>query len=314
MIRVLGIALAALSLAAPAAGAEVALDCQPEVERAAREPVLFLHGTGNGGRDEWADVVDFQSVVAAAGHPSCLLELPGHALVDVQTSAEDVVVAIRRTHRLAGRRIAVYGHSQGGLLAQWALTYWPALRSKVADVVSVAGPHHGTTWGSTKPLVDQFCGPLFAPGCPAAFRQQTAGSALLAALARRPDETPGTRTGWTTVRSATDELVQPPASTVLDGAVNLEVQSVCPGRQVGHSAVQYDSVAYAALIDALRHRGPASSGRLPADVCAHRFAPGLDDSTVTAREYSSRAIAVQRALTHSPQTGEEPPVRAYAAG
>jgi triacylglycerol lipase len=50
-----------------------------------------------------------------------------------------VVNGIRVMRRRAGRRIGVYGISQGALMPRWALTYWPRLRRQVADVVAVAG-------------------------------------------------------------------------------------------------------------------------------------------------------------------------------
>jgi hypothetical protein len=76
--------------------------------------------------------------------------------------------------------------------------------------------------GATKCLVE---------GCPPAIWQQAAGSRFLRALNDGRDEAPG-RVAYTTVRSATDEVVQPqtgPAPTsALRGASNVLIQGVCP--------------------------------------------------------------------------------------
>lgn len=135
--------------------------------------------------------------------------------------------------RRAGSFVAVFGLSQGGLLPRIALTYWPSLRTKVSDVIAAAGPQHGTT-------DTQFtrCA-LQRLDCPPAVFQQAAGSNFLQALnTGERDETPGP-TSWTTVRSTTDEVVQPQTgphlTSALTGATNVLIQSVCPGREVTHT-------------------------------------------------------------------------------
>lgn len=299
------------ALHVPAAKLRAALHCSPHLRHAKREPVLLVHGTGGEGREAWVDPVNFQASLSRAGFPSCYVTLPDYALGDLQTSAEYVVASIRTMRARAGRTIAVYGHSQGGLLERWALTYWPSLRRKVADAISVAGPQHGTTWGDTAPVIHAFC----QIGCPPAFLQQTAGSKLLAAINARRDETPG-KTQWTTLRSTTDELVQPAngphPSAALKGAVNIAIQHVCPGREVRHSSTQRDSVSFAALIDALRHRGPVKLRRLPKNVCAHRFAPGINDATADQAEKSRTTDTATRAAAYGHNTRTEPAVRPYA--
>jgi hypothetical protein len=86
----------------------------------------------------------------------------------------------------------------------------------------------------------------------------------------QPDETPGP-TAWTTVRSITDERVKPqtgrhPASA-LEGASNIVIKRVCPGRTTSHLGAALDSVTFAALVDAIERRGPAKAERFPDDVC-----------------------------------------------
>jgi hypothetical protein len=98
-------------------------------------------------------------------------------------------------------------------------------------VLAAAGTQHGTT------LFDPAVGA--AAGCAPALWQQAAGSKLLAALNAQPGETPGP-TSWTTVRSTTDEVVQPQTgphpTSALKGATNIAIQSVCPAAWSATSA------------------------------------------------------------------------------
>jgi triacylglycerol lipase len=260
----------------PRATLRASLFCQESVTRATRTPVLLITGTGVDGSEAWPD--GLQKGLVGAGVPSCYVNFPRHTTDDVQLAAQYVVAAIRAVARRAERDIAVFGVSQGALLPRFALTYWPSLRRQVTDVVAVAGTQRGTTTFSSMTAA---CG----TSCrfPAAAWQQAAGSQLVRALNRYPDETPGP-TAWTTVRSTTDEVVQPtggpaPASA-LTGATNLVIQRVCPGRVTNHITTGVDSVSYAVLIDAITHRGPAQTRRLPAGVCRRPFAPQLDPARI----------------------------------
>ena len=299
-------------LRAPAQQLQAALHCQPDL-RAGRKPVLLVHGTGLSGREQWRDPVDYVRVLNAAGHRTCYVNLPEKSLGDVQTNAEYVVAAVRAMSARARGRVALYGYSQGGLLVRWALTYWPDLRPHVSDAVSVATPDHGTNWASIKASVDFICRPYF--GCPPAFWQMTIGSHLLRALNDGRDETPGTLR-WTTIRSSTDDIVQPETgshpTSALAGARNVLIQRVCPGRDRDHFDISYDSVALAVLLDALRHRSPVDRRRFPENVCAHPYAPGLDEQAVREYDKEQRDVLARRTASYSPQAKREPPVRPYA--
>jgi triacylglycerol lipase len=246
-----------------------ALECHGKVGRAAPPPIVFAPGTGS---DASRVYTIGKGAFDALGRGVCIVAFPGGATGDLQVSVQYLVHAIRKTFREAGRPVAVAGVSQGGLLARLALTYWPSLRRQVADVISAAAPHHGA---AGVPL-DR----CRAEGCLPAVWQQASGSRLIAALDARGEETPGPA-AWTTVRSATDEVVLPqvgrhPTSS-LRGAANILIQDVCPGRVTTHLGTVVDSVTIAALADAIDHRGPARISRLPGGVCAHPYGTGLDE-------------------------------------
>jgi hypothetical protein len=247
-----------------------------------------------------------QGAFDAYPHPVCYVDYPDFTTADIQNSVQYLVFGLRKMARIAGRPVAIYGISQGALLPRVALTYWPGLRRKVTDVIGVAGTHRGTTADLG----------LACPSdglCPPAFLQQAAGSNFLKALNRQPDESPG-RTSWTTVRTLDDELVQPQTgehpTSALKGAVNLVIQQVCPGRHTSHIGAVFDSVSFAALVDAVAHRGPARASRLPGDVCSHKYATGLDEGDTDAVLAASLGVLLGR-VPLVPKVAQEPRVRGW---
>jgi triacylglycerol lipase len=288
----------------PTTELEAAFHCHGDVENAGVEPLLFVTGTGATGEQGY---LIGRGAFEAFGHPVCDVDFPDYTTADIQTSVQYLVYAIRRESRMASRPIAIIGISQGGLLPRFALTYWPSLRTNVTDVLAAAGTQHGSN-------VVGPAGPCSATSpCPPAVWQQAAGSHLLEALNGQPIEAPGP-TAWTTVRSATDETVQPqtgrhPTSS-LKGATNILIQAVCPGRVTTHIGTAVDSVTFAAFADALSHKGAAKISRLPSDVCAHPYAPGLDETTTAVfLGGSGGLIGSQEASV--PRVPAEPKVRAY---
>jgi len=275
--------------------------CPQPIVKGGAQPIMVVTGTGYTG----AQAYEIGKVVLSGfGRPVCYVDFPYMTTGDVQIAAEYLVNGIRRMYAKGGQRIAMLGVSQGGLLMRWALTYWPSLRTKVTDAVSIAGTQHGTNL-----IKKGACSPA-APCTPATW-QQAAGSNLLTALNRQPDESPGP-TDWTTVRSATDETVQPQTgkhpTSALKGATNILIQDICPGRVVGHIPSALDSVTYEALVDAFTHKGPAKVSRFAKDVCAHPMAPG---ATPVERAAGVRAAGPD-VQVEAPKVGREPKVRAYA--
>lgn len=314
-------AIAALGLAGTASAAEptltvpkaklaAALHCQASVSNATRTPVLIIPPTGISS-DEFVPPTQ-QKALTGAGIPTCYVELPEFTTGNIQTSAQYVVSATRAMAKRAGRPIAMFGLSQGGLLIRYGLTYWPSLQPLVTDAVMVSGPQHGSTVYDTLLVPCQ-------PNCQltAAAWQQAAGSQLLTALNAHPDETPG-RVSYTTIRTTADNIATPQTgphpTSALKGATNLVIQDVCPGRATTHFESGVDSVAYAALIDAITHPGAAKTSRLPSDVCAHLFAPGLVDADVHALLDELTPKAFSRILLGGDGTkllAAEPPLKAY---
>src|SRR5581483_3443642 len=97
------------------------------------------------------------------------------------------------------------------------------------------------------------------------------------------DETPGD-IAYISVYSRTDQFVwrtdgakEPwTESAKLDGASNIAIQDVCPGRYVEHIQATYDAAVFAVIMDALTHDGGADAGRVDRSVCAQAAMPGVD--------------------------------------
>ncbi len=271
----------------------------PVTKKGGAMPVLLVTGTGFTGQEAF---LLGSGALHTLAKPVCYVDFPYRTTGDIQTSVQYLVAGIRTLYEQAGRTIAIYGISQGGLLPRWALTYWPSLRKMVSDVIAVAGTQHGSNvigpCSSSKPCV------------PAEW-QQLAGSNLLKAINREPDESPGS-TSWTTIRTLTDETVQPQSgpnpTSSLKGASNILIQSVCPGRTTTHVGSAVDSVSFAAAKDAMSHPGPAVVSRLPANICSSLYAPGIN----WARISGPVAGLVPDPQTPAPTVTSEPKVQSYA--
>lgn len=320
LLRLLPVAmvLGALVIAAPASAAkppkltvpqaklDAAYNCPIPVKNAKRVPVMFVTGTGASGDEGYAIG---QDAFEAYGHPVCYVNFPDFTTADIQVSVQYLVNGIRREFRESGRPIAIVGISQGGLLPRIALTYWTGLQPKVADVVSFAGSHHGTN------VAAKAGDPCTAANpCTPASWQQSAGSNLLKAINSQPDETPGD-TSWTTVRSLTDETVQPQSgphpSSALEGATNIVIQNICPGRTTTHIGTALDSVSFAAFEDAVANKGAAKVSRLPKNVCDHPYGPGLDEAKTTGLIAAGGGLTGGRGSDPALQVTAEPKVRAF---
>lgn len=280
-----------------------ALICYGPVGDGAPQPILFAPGTGSDGSQAF---LLGGGAFAAMRRTLCAVSFPRRATADLQDSVQYLVFAIRRLASRAKRPIAVAGISQGGLLIRMALTYWPSLRARVTDAVTAAATHHGA------PGTAETRTACLTAGCPPALWQQRRGSALLRALNKGRNETPG-RTPYTTVRSATDEIVRPQTgprpTSALEGAANILIQDVCPGRTTTHLGTVVDSVTIAALADAVTHPGPARISRLPADVCEHPYGTGLDEERTSA--FLRYAPLLGSRGTDLPVVRAEPSVRAW---
>ncbi|MBA3233029.1 MAG: lipase, partial [Propionibacteriales bacterium] len=126
---------------------------------------------------------------------------------------------LRRQH-VSG--VDVVGYSAGGVIAR----LW--VRDHGGDdlarrIITLGSPHHGTFLAGYRNR---------AVECPKACKQLAPRSGLLARLGGG-DETP-TGPDWVSIWSDDDEVVTPPSSARLHGAVNISVQDICGKVVVAH--------------------------------------------------------------------------------
>jgi triacylglycerol esterase/lipase EstA (alpha/beta hydrolase family) len=214
-------------------------------------PVLLVPGYG-GGTGSLSALADR---LTGAGRDATVVALPGNGTGDLAQAAEALDgAAAAALARTGARSVDVVGYSAGGVVAR----LWVAAGGAdvARRVVTLGSPHHGTTLAALATQV--------APGqCPEACRQLAPDSDLLAEL-NAGDETPAGPT-WVSIWTARDETVTPPESARLDGALELEVQSVCAGAQVGHGGLPRDPLVQEMVVAQLAPGDPVPLG--PAD-CA----------------------------------------------
>ena len=263
----------------------------------------------------------------AMGWPVCTVELPRHALGDIQLAAEHIAYAIREAWRLSGHKVQVIGFSQGGMAPRWALRFSPDTRHKVEDLVSLSASNHGGSIG------DLFCGPWAAPdpngvfGCEPAVWQQRLESAFIAKLNAGYETVP--EVDYTAVYTIYDDVLtengtSTPTSVLKGGSsnvVNISLQDVCPANTAGHNAIgTYDPVGWAIALDALEHDGPANLARIldggapgSSPICAATLMPGVDPSSFEINQQRFEE-AIGTALFNGAHTTEEPPLACYTRG
>lgn len=247
------------------------VECTADVANASRAPVLLLSATGVDSHSNFS--WNYEQLFAARGIPYCTSDQPGDRstnLTDIQVRGYYLTYAIRHAYRLAGRKIAVMGHSQGGMVSRLPLRFWPDTRKKVDDVIGFAGTNHGTEMADSE-----------GESTPAGL-QQAANSNFIEALNSRAETF--APISYTEIFTNFDEVVTPPrkASSVSGPGriTNVAVQEICPLDPYEHLGIgTLDPVASALALDALNHDGPADPGRIEQSACTAGFMPGFDPVT-----------------------------------
>ena len=129
----------------------------------------------------------------------------------------------------------------------------------VSSIASQFGAKGFSAYSASKGALDALMKSLaveLAPGvrvnsvlpgaCPTACQQLAADSPLLAAL-NSGDETPAGPT-FVSIWTTADDVVLPPDSASLVGALDITVQSVCPGDLVRHSGLPTDANVEAMIV------------------------------------------------------------------
>ncbi|MFN2489560.1 MAG: lipase family alpha/beta hydrolase [Actinomycetota bacterium] len=226
------------------AGAVVAavLAARPARRPAAAVPVLLVPGY----LGTPAQMSDIASRLRASGRRVVSVALPGRGVGDMVVSGRALGRAVEAT---GAAQVDLVGFSAGGIVVRTYLSE-PGGSERARRVVLLGAPNHGA---EAAELAASFDGSL----CVGACAQLTPGSSLLARLNR--DETPDGAT-YVTIWTQRDTTVTPPRSAILDGAVNVRVQSVCAGAPTTHGDLIRDPLPVGLAVLAVNGELEAASG------------------------------------------------------
>lgn len=212
--------------------------CKPSA--AHPRPVVLIHGTGANSVVNWPvlgpDLVRRGYCVFALDYGQVGLPL-NHGLGPIERSARQLDAFVDRVRAATGaREVDLVGHSQGGLMPRYYLTYLDGA-DEVHHLIAIAPPNHGTTVQGLAHVV-RAAGlePALMRTFPA-IPQQLAGSAFLTGLNADGDTVPGVR--YTVIATRHDRLVTPYTSAFLRGpnVRNILVQDLCPADLATHASL-----------------------------------------------------------------------------
>jgi triacylglycerol lipase len=225
----------------------------PELPPAARAPqevpgpVLLVPGYG--GSTSGLEVL--AAALRAQGREAVVVASPGDGTGDLRATAQAVSAVVDTALAGGAASVDLVGYSAGGVVARLVVRERPG---DVRRVVTLGSPHHGTELAAI--------GAAFSPGrCPLACQQLVPGSDLLDQL-NDGDETPA-GPQWLALWTTQDDVVTPPESARLDGAVNVALQELCPGLQVTHAQLPTVAAVTRLVAQAVSSRPVAEPAACP---------------------------------------------------
>ncbi len=200
-------------------------------------PVLLVPGYG--GRASAFDAL--LARLRRAGRSVSVVALPGGAVGDLGEQARAVNGAVDAALAGGAPSVDLVGYSAGGVVVRlWARDHHGDRKAR--RIVTLGSPHHGTE-------VAAVAGALAPEECVDACAQLEPGSSLLRRL-NAGDETPD-GPQWLSLWTTVDDLVTPPETASLRGAVDVPLQSICADDRVGHGLLPADPLAVGLTLSAL---------------------------------------------------------------
>jgi triacylglycerol esterase/lipase EstA (alpha/beta hydrolase family) len=170
-----------------------------------------------------------------------VIQLPGSGTGSLLADAALLNSTVDSYLRQGAPSVDVIGYSAGGVVALiWARRDDGAARAR--RIVTLGAPFHGT----------QVAAALVPGACPAACQQLVPGSPLLDGLGVTD---PAGLPRWLSLWTSDDQVVTPPDSAQLAGAIDVQVQSVCPAVRISHSELPTNPAVVAMVLQAIG-RGP----------------------------------------------------------
>ncbi|WP_151084373.1 lipase family alpha/beta hydrolase [Nocardioides cynanchi] len=221
------------------------------VSQDAQPPVLIVpgYGGGTGGLETLA------AALRAHGRDATIVQLAGDGTGDLETQAAVLQRAVQTALGRGAPSVDIVGYSAGGVTARlWFRAYDGG--SVARRIVTLGSPQHGTDLAA-------LASDLAPDSCPVACQQLATDSDLIRSLDSGDETPPGP--AWVSIWTTDDRISTPPQTASLDGALDLTVQSVCPGRSVTHGQLPEDPAVVAMVLAELARTPPVVP---PSSVCA----------------------------------------------
>ncbi len=179
-------------------------------------------------------------ITAAGGH-AIVVQLAGDGTGDLQLQANVLNGYVNRALASGSGPVTVIGYSAGGVVAWlWDVDYDGM--AKARRIITLGSPLHGADLAAA--------GAANLPdACPAACEELVPGSSMLNRLLQTAS---ATRPPWLSLWTTDDRVVQPPDSARLPGAVNVPLQSICPGVSIGHGQLPTAPLVVGIVLRTLR--------------------------------------------------------------
>ena len=199
-------------------------------------PVLLVPGYGG----QTGSLSMLAARIRATGRQAIVVRMPGNGTGALYADASVLNDAVTRALDGGAPSVDVIGYSAGGVVALlWAREDdGPA---KARRVITLGSPYHGASIAAGAEG--------FVPGaCPTACQQLVPGSSLLAGLDAAPVPS---RPRWMSLWTTDDQTVTPPGSARLAGAINVPIQSICPGERISHDQLPTNPVVTEIVLQAI---------------------------------------------------------------
>lgn len=214
------------------------------VDQSVPGPVLLVPGYGGSTNS----LQPLTARLRAAGRDANIVELPDNAEGDLSTQAKVLAQAAKAAMgRTGAKSVDVVGYSAGGVVARiWLKELGGA--ASVRRLVTLGSPQHGTALAAL--------GSLVQGECPTACQQLVPASSVLTALNVAPEVPVGPVV--VSLWSDKDQVVLPPDSAVLVGALNIQLQQVCRDATTNHSQLPQDPLVAGLVLAELASSPPRS--------------------------------------------------------
>lgn len=217
-------------------------DCKPS--KGHTRPVVLVHGTFGDMTVSWNLI---SPELVNRGYCVFALDYGDRGTGRIEDSAAELGAFVDRVLAATGaRKVAIIGHSQGGMMPRHYIKFGGGQRT-VAELIGLVPSNHGT---------DNPLAPI-SVGC-RACRQQVTGSDFMTRL-NRGDKTPGRRIDYTQITTRFDQVVTPFTSAFLPGpkrrVTNVVLQDRCPANRTEHLGIIYNRVALQWVKRALARQG-----------------------------------------------------------